>query len=293
MNLKGILAVGMVLISMMSHATVSDSSAIAAARADSALQAMRYRDSLLAIKYGEMFQGSYLLEPSTKTYRFDVQQYKPPRNNFLVFLLLLLVLGIVTYLKTSFSKDLSDVIQSAINNQTAHQVFRTQTPGLTLSSLLLHINFVLVICMFMRFVLIKFFHVTSLDSLPGILFLIFLFTFFYVLKFISVRFFGYVFEVRETSEEYIFIFSTMCKTLGLSLIPAIFTFYVAPERYFHIIFYINLFIIGIFVTTFVWRALSTSSKWMYRSIYHYIIYVCTQEAATLLLFFKLLTKTVS
>ena len=222
----------------------------------------------------------------------DVQQFNHRQRNGFVFVLLLVLLAALTYVKTAFGKSLEEMLQSIVNRNTSQQVFRTQSGEITFADVLLNANFIVAISLYARFFLINYFHVSSLDSFYSVLFLIFLFTFFYLFKIVSLRFIGNIFELQQACDEYIFNFTTVCKTLGLALLPALFVFYTAPVKIFNFLFAITVLFVILSLAIFVWRALSTSYKLLYRSVYHFFIYVCVVEISTVFLFFKLLTKTI-
>lgn len=222
----------------------------------------------------------------------DVQQYNTHQRNGFIFVLLLALLGILTYVKTAFGKYFEEMLQAVFDRNASQQIFRGRSGEISFADILLNANFVVVMSLYARFFLLKYFHVASLESFTPILFLIFLFTFFYVAKLISLLFIGKIFELEQACEEYIFNFTTLCKTLGLTLLPALFVFYTASEKFFNIIFIITILFFVSFAIIFIWRALSTAYKLMYRSVYHFFIYVCVVEISTMFLFIKLLTKTI-
>lgn len=289
----GLLFCAQSLFCHLPESIASDTTGLVAFNTDSVQRAQYLKDSIESDYFAKNYTGSLLLNSAGKAHRYDVQQLSPHGSNKYVFFVLVVLLCAVTYVKTAFNKELSDLLQSLVNSNMAQQVLRTQTSEITLSSFLLHLNFILVMSLYVRFILVKIFGVNTLENFTSILFLIFLFTFFYIAKLFAIQVSGYVFEMKQAAEEYVFIFSTICKTLGLSLIPALFVFYTAPGKYLYIVYYLTLFVCLIFLILLLWRVLSTSYKLMYRSIYHFIIYVCTQEIAMLFLFIKLLTKTVS
>lgn len=222
----------------------------------------------------------------------NVQQYNAHKRNTYVFLLLLLMLGIITYVKAAFGKELEDLLMSIRNQNFAQQIFRTQSGEISFSSFLLHLNFVVTASLYLRFVLQKYFYATQLEKFGTILFLIFLFTFFYVLKIATMQLLGLIFEMKDECREYVFHFTVICKTVGLTLIPALFIFYTAPKTLFDFIFMITVFVCVVLLLMFVWRGLSTAYKLLYRSVYHFFIYVCVVEISMMFLFLKLLTKTI-
>ncbi|HLP50447.1 MAG TPA: DUF4271 domain-containing protein [Chitinophagales bacterium] len=249
-------------------------------------------DSATTLQYTGYTTHQSFLVSGTQALVNNIQQYNPRHRNGFIFVLLMVLLGVLTYVKTAFSKQMEEMLQSIVNRNTAQQTFRTQSGEISFADILLNINFTIVISLYARFFLMKYFHVSSLDTFYSVLILIFLFTFFYAAKIISLQFIGNVFELQNACDEYIFNFTTVCKTLGLALLPALFVFYTASEKFFDFVFVITIFFFVLFAIVFVWRALSTVYKLMYRSVYHFFIYVCVVEISSVFLFIKLLTKTI-
>jgi hypothetical protein len=250
-------------------------------------------DSIALLKYQPLATGKSALLDQNKRVLFDVQQSKFLRKNIFGFFLLMAMLGVLTYIKIVFGKQVEELFQSFINSNIAQQIFRTQSNEISFSSFLLHTNFIVALSLYLQFVLINYFHVTALKSFFSIAELIFLFTFFYLTKLLAVKFTGLVFEVKEESNAYAFDFSSQCKIVGLTLIPALFVLYVAPEKFFNVILDFTILIALIISAIFIWRGLSTGMKFMYRSAYHFFIYVCVVEISPIFLLFKLLTKTIT
>jgi hypothetical protein len=266
---------------------------LAATQNDSLLAVQHAADSALLSHYVQLAgHSSSFFTTVNKPVVFDVQQMASSKTNATVFFVLALLLVLLTYVKTAFEKDMEELMQSFINRNIAMQLFRTQSDGLTISSVILHINFILVMSMFVRFALVHYYSITSLENISSILFLVFLFTFFYLAKLIVVKILGVVFEVTDISSEYIYHFTIACKTLGLALLPALFVFYMAPSHFFNFVFIVCIVFVLVFLIVFVLRGLSTGYKLMYRSVYHFFIYVCVVEISPIFLLFKLLTKTV-
>lgn len=249
-------------------------------------------DSANTAKLNMLNAQQSFLNTNDKPVIQDVQQHLPAKRSLMVFTLLILMLGALTYIKSAFNKDLEELIQSMVNQNISQQIFRTGSGEITFSSVLLNLNFVVGISLYVRFIFINYFHVSSLEGFSATLFIIFLFTFFYLLKILVVKLVGAMFELNDVCDEYIFNFTSVCKTLGLTLLPALFIFYTAQEKFFNFIFIITILICVALVLLLVWRGLSTGSKLMYRSVYHFFIYVCVVEISPIFLLFKLLTKTI-
>jgi hypothetical protein len=237
--------------------------------------------------------SSPIIHLKDKTITSDVQQMVPTQNNTLLFILLVALFMVLVYIKVAYAKVLEDLFQSIWNQNMALQIFRTQSSDFALSSFLLHINFIVAISLYTQFVFVNFFGLNTFDSTSSLLFLIFLFTFFYVSKQLVVKTIGVVFDVNEIANEYVYNFFTICKTLGLSMIPMLFVFYTSSSTVFNIAVIITFIVLACFGLLYLWRGLSTGYKILYRSIYYFFIYVCVVEVSPIFLLIKLLTKTIA
>jgi hypothetical protein len=260
---------------------------------DTSVLSIVYADSNLLREYNDAAgYKSFLLE-NKKPVVIDIQQLQSSDESPIVFFLLMVMLGVLTYVKIAFGKEVEELLQSFGNSNIAQQIFRSQSGEISFSSFLLHANFIVAISLYVQFILVNYFHVIALKRFSSIVALIFLFTFFYVGKLIVLKFIGVVFEVQEECNEYAFDYSTQCKIVGLTLIPALFIFHTTQEKFFNLIFIFSIFIAAAVAIIFVWRGLSTGIKFMYKSAYHFFIYVCVVEISSIFLLFKLLTKTIT
>ena len=281
-----------ILWSLCSYAQIQDSISKPVV-SDSASANNMASDSNVMNRYLALDSSRSFLINSHKPLVNDIEQPNTMQRNAFVFLLLVALLAALTYLKTAFGKDLDDLLQSVSNQNLAQQIFRTQSKEISFAAIVLNLNFIVVMSLYVRFVLVKYFHVSSLENFSSILFMNFLFTFFYLGKIAVIKVIGVLFEVSDACDEYIFNFTTTCKTLGLALLPALFIFYTAPQKFFNLVFIITVFVFAFMLLMFAWRGLSTVYKLLYRSVYHFFIYVCVVEISTIFLLFKLLTKTIN
>lgn len=234
---------------------------------------------------------SFLLE-NKKPIVFDVQQFHSINSNLLILIIMMLLLAILTYVKVAFAKDLEELLQSFVNANIAQQIFRAQSKEISFSSFLLLSNFFIALSLYIQFIFANNFHVTSFKSNSSIIILLFLFTFFYALKVAVLKSIGMIFDVNEECNEYLYNFSIICKIAGLTLIPALFILETTQGKFSNLIFVTSILLFITFVVIFIWRGLSTGYKLMYKSIYHFFIYVCVVEISPIFLLFKLLTKTI-
>ena len=239
-------------------------------------------------------EDSFYTSPLTaidKPMWFDIEQHRDRRNDAWIFFVLLQLLIILTVLKLAFSNDFENLFRSFMSSNIASQIGRTSKDDITLSSVLMTLIFITTMSVFSRFVLLHFYPHSVLQNNFSIVTLIFLFTFFSVAKYASLKYIGNVFDIAAAVDEHLFNLSAVTRTIGISMIPILFLLYTSPEKYFSFIFVTSIIILCVGIVMIVYRGLSTSYKLMYSSVYHFLIYICVGEILPVFLFFKLLTKT--
>ncbi len=222
----------------------------------------------------------------------DIEQYRLPYHNSSIFILLAILLGLITYVKIAFENELFEWIQSTISRKFPKQISGVKSGEMSVLSFALHVNFILGVSLYVRFILTHNVYNTSNVADPSLLSFFFLFTLFYLIKLVAIEFVGIIFELKELCSEYAYHLTTMSKTLGLALIPVLFILYTSPKNINGFIFISSIAIILFLLTLFLWRGLSTGTKLLYSSAYHFFIYVCSMEISMMFLFFKLFTKTI-
>jgi|GEM_PF-1674553 hypothetical protein len=224
---------------------------------------------------------------------YDVQQRREKENNSNLFIGLLLMLIVVTYLKLAFANDLEELWQSVSNANRAVQIFRTQTDTITVSSFLLSANFVLSSVLFIQLALQKFSPSLAVESRTTTFYLIILFTSFLLLRTLLLRIIGFVFSISDVTSMYEFNFVRIAQTLGLAMLPAVLLLYASDKKFFSIIIAVVCLVCCVAFVLLVMRGLSTSAKVIFNNVKYFFIYVCVGEVTLVFFFSKLLTKIVS
>lgn len=249
---------------------------------------MKRADSV--ISFSSSLQ-QWLLKPFTTKY--DIQQKRMASNNTNMFLLLLGLILITTYLKLAFANDLEELWLSVSSTNRAAQIFRTQTDTITVSSFLLLSNFVLCSSLFVQFSILHFVSSINTNAYTTSFYLIILFTSFLLVRTLLLRTIGFVFSAKEVTALYEFHFIRLAQTLGLALLPIVLVMYVANKKYFDVVFTAAIMLIVVALVLLVVRGLSTSAKVALNNTKYFFIYVCIGEVALAFLFIKLLTKIVT
>ncbi len=223
---------------------------------------------------------------------YDIEQAKKTRDDAWVFFILLQLLIVLTILKLAFHNDFDNLFRVFASSNMASQIGRASKDSISLSSTLMSMIFITAVSLFTRFMLLHFYPHSMLQNNFSIVILVFLFTFFSVVKYILLKYIGSIFEVSAVVNEYLYNLSAITRTIGISMIPLLFMMYASSEKYFYLIIAISLVIMCSGAVMIVMRGLSTSYKLMYSSMYHFLIYICVGEILPIFLLIKLLTKTV-
>jgi Domain of unknown function (DUF4271) len=110
----------------------------------------------------------------------------------------------------------------------------------------------------------------------------------YLVKFLALKFFGWLFNSTEITNTYIFIVFYINKILGILLAPAVVILLLANAQLSGILFIILLFVLAMF---FLYRyVLIYSPAWkaIQMPAFHFFLYICAVEIAPLLLIYKVL-----
>jgi Domain of unknown function (DUF4271) len=236
------------------------------------------------------YYTSAYMRDSTAAVHLDIEQQREVRDDSWIFYLLLAMLVVVTYLRVGFAGEVDNQVRSLFNSNISAQLFRASRDSFTLFTILMNAVFIIAMSMLVRMWWLHEYPSSSLHETFSVLRLIFLFTFFFVAKYMLLLFIGNVFELRAYTDEYWYNYAAICRSLGIASIPILFLSYALQDQYFTWITIILITLLCLSVIAIVIRGLSTSYKLLYRSVYHFLLYVCVSEILPIFLFIKLLTK---
>lgn len=228
-----------------------------------------------------------------KTTKNDFELLRPHPSSVLVFLWIIVALFLLVIIRLMYKRDVQELFQSLINKQLASQINRSKGLSISNFSLMLLLIAVVNVSVMTMFTLLYFYGEMNHYTIQFFIKLIFLFTFFLVLKVLVVNTLGFLFEEEEAAESYVNDLMMIVKVLGIAVFPTVLMIYVASQSDTYMFVYLFLVIVISNVLIFVWRGLSTSIQMMYKSVYHFLLYVCTVEVLSVFLLIKLLTKIAS
>lgn len=223
----------------------------------------------------------------------DFELLRPHQSSVLVFLWIVVALFLFVIIRLLYKRDFQELFQSLMNKQLATQINRNKGTSMSNFSLMLLLIAVVNLSVMTMYTLLYFYGEMNHYTIQFFIKLIFLFTFFLGLKVLVVNTLGFLFEEEEAAESYVNDFMMIVKVLGIAVFPTVLMIYVASKSDAYMFVYLFLVIVILNVLIFVWRGLSTSIQMMYKSVYHFLLYVCTVEVLSVFLLIKLLTKIAS
>jgi hypothetical protein len=206
---------------------------------------------------------------------------------FYLFAALLLILG---FYKLYFAKYFNDLQRLFFNTTLKQKQIREQMVQAALPSLLFNAYFVVSAGVY-AFFLVQYYQLNPNTNRWILLsFCILLILVIYLIKFITLKFSGWIFDRKEAADTYIFIVFFLNKLLGVVLVP--FSIVIAYARgSFQDIFVTLSFalIAGFFIYRFIlsYSALRNELK---ISLLHFFLYLCAFEIVPVILIYKVLLE---
>jgi hypothetical protein len=205
-----------------------------------------------------------------------------------IFYSILGLLIFFAFVKNGFSRYVSDLFKTYFRTTVKQKQTKEQLQQSPLPSLLLNVFFVLSIGMFLALLLQYFQLGLDLNFWLLYLYCILGLISIYLVKFISLKLFGWIFQVSESTDAYIFIVFATNKIIGIALLPFLvllaFTYGMINEAA------MSLSIMVIFALLAYRFFLSFLSirRQLSVSFFHFLLYLFAFEIIPLLLINKLL-----
>jgi Domain of unknown function (DUF4271) len=110
----------------------------------------------------------------------------------------------------------------------------------------------------------------------------------YLVKYCWLKLAGWLFNVREAADGYLFFVFFLNKILGIFLIPVVVLLLLNKSQVVEYLLIISYFLIGFFLFYRYYLAYSATQKAIKTSPFHFFLYICAVEIAPLLLIYKVL-----
>jgi hypothetical protein len=231
------------------------------------------KDSLIII---EKFDGKL----------FDNQRISGSKE--VLFYVFVFLLALFAFLNRLFPKYFSDLYRLFFRTTLHQSQIREQMMQSPLPSLLLNFFFVITAGMYLNF-LFQHYNVKPVDNF----WLLFLYCslslgVIYLIKYVGLKFSGWIFNAIPAADSYIFIVFIINKMIGVFLLPVIIILAFSSGRIYDIGLGFSYFVIAAFLIYRFILAYSSMRNQVRVSPFHFILYILAFEILPLFLIYKLL-----
>jgi len=219
------------------------------------------------------------------SFRSDIKPFKGKERLFYVLVALLLIFAL---LKTAFAKYINDLFRVFFRTTLKQRQIKEQLIQTPLPSLLFNIFFIASAGLYANFML-HYFEFTPVSNF----WLLYLYcclglAVIYFFKFIGLKVCGWLFNMQQAADAYIFIVFIINKVIGISLLPFIILLAFSDEPAYSTSIVLSwCCIAGLFLYRFI-LGYSAIHKEVRFNLFHFFLYLCAFEVAPLLLIYKLL-----
>jgi hypothetical protein len=215
----------------------------------------------------------------------ELRQYQGKERLFYVVILLLIIFGL---LKLGFAKYFSDLLRVFFRTTLKQRQIKEQLIQTPLPSLMFNIFFVASGGLYTNF-LLHHFKFTPVNNF----WLMYLYcciglSVIYLVKFVGLKICGWLFNMRQAADSYIFIVFIINKVIGITVLPFIILLAFTDGTVYTVSLILSLFSVGgLFLYRFIlgYGAIHNEVNF---NLFHFFLYICAFEVAPLLLIYKLL-----
>jgi hypothetical protein len=234
--------------------------------------------------FRRIFQVNYL--PVTEKPVFMISSvWVRESQDYLFYLLSALVL-LLAFIRTSFPKYFQHIFKMLFQTSFRQKQTREQLAQSQMPSMLMNLLFVLVAAAFISIVATQK-KLTGLSFWSLFLYSVLVLIAVYTLKFLFLRFTGWIFHVAEASEAYVFIVFLVNKLLGVILLPLLWMITFSGGELNVVALTISLFLIGFLLVYRYILSLASVRDMLRVSAFHFFIYLCGVEILPIILIYKL------
>ncbi|KAA2244705.1 DUF4271 domain-containing protein [Chitinophaga agrisoli] len=227
------------------------------------------------------------LHPNKPQY-YDLNTLRPYKDlDWLVYLVggVVMLLGVI---RLSYLKYFSDLFRAFLNPTLSQRQLKDQLSQSPFPNFLLNMFFVISVGLYLYLLMYRQQYIFNADAwllIPGLIILVALI---YGIKFVVLRFCGWLFGNSDLADAYIFILNLINKVLGILLVPFLVILAFCQPEIARAFLYISLFFITLLIGYRYVRAYSVVKQYLSFSKLHFFLYLCAFEVAPVLLLTKVL-----
>ena len=218
-----------------------------------------------------------------------ISNKKEFKGKELLFYTLVAVLLLFAFIKFSFPKYINDLFRVAFRTTLKQRQISEQLIQTPLPSLLLNFFFLIAASIYISFLLQHFELNNNYNFWLICLYSFLALAVIYAIKFLSLKFFGWLFNISSTTDGYIFIVFMINKIIGIYLLPFIVMLAFTDHDVYQVAFalsYIGIF--GLLGYRFI-LSYGLARNQIRVNPFHFFLYLCAFEIVPLLLIYEALT----
>jgi len=223
-----------------------------------------------------------------KPHRLDLNPIRAYRDlDWLVYVMggVVLLLGII---RLSYLKYFTDLFRAFMNPTLSQRQLKDQLSQSPFPNFLLNAFFVISLAMYLYLLMYRQNYIPGSNAWMVIPALIILVALVYSVKYVALRFCGWLFGSVELADAYIFILYLINKVLGILLVPFLVILAFCTPELARAFLYISVFFIIILVAYRYIRSYSVVKQYLSFSRLHFFLYLCAFEVAPVLIITKVL-----
>jgi hypothetical protein len=224
-----------------------------------------------------------------KPRRIDVNPVRHYRDlDWLVYTMggIVLLLGII---RLSYLKYFTDLFRAFLNPTLSQRQLKDQLSQSPFPNFLLNAFFVISLALYIYLLMFREQYITNTSNawmvIPGLIVLV---AIVYSVKYLMLRFCGWLFGSIELADSYIFILYLINKVLGILLVPFLVILAFCQPDVARAFLYISIFFIVLLVAYRYIRSYSVVKQYLSFSRLHFFLYLCAFEVAPVLIITKVL-----
>ena len=209
-----------------------------------------------------------------------------------LFLVLVIVLGGLTYLRVFYRKNFFQIIAACFNNNLTNQIVRDENLLMQRASVMLNVSFSIIAASFIYLVSVHYnWPMNGMGTgFIRFVFLALLVSAAFTLKFVVLRFCAYLFKLGREMSTYIFNIFIINNLLGIALVPFVALILFGNSVDSTVLIIIAVSVIGIAWLYRIGRGILIATRYPDFSPVYLFLYLCALEIAPLLVLVKLVSK---
>jgi hypothetical protein len=243
---------------------------------------------VVPVKFDSLYRDSHPVYRFTDPVRTRESVRIPPDGKEDLFYSVLGLLLFFAFVRNSFRRYFQDLFRLLFRTRLQQKQAREQLMQTPLASLLLNILFILSASLFINLILRHYhlglnypFWVLFFYCAVGLLAI-------YLVKFFSLKMFGWVFRVSEATDVYTLIVFTINKVVGIILLPIIIFTAFTTGQFSQFLFSLGLIAIGLLFVYRYYISYAAVHRQIRVNFFHFLLYLFAVEIVPLLLINKLL-----